>query len=164
VKARFVTNRPCFMVWRESGAVRNARPGRGGAASTRRRTKWKKGRRSLPFENDGSLLCIGSQHTGGTLGAAGIDLLKDGQRLRTIHRGFLLLLRKMPGNWLKHRVPFAVFSPRNPNGPRNTSGELPVGAVGIGRSTSPRSVGSGLRPSESVCTSVQDSVSRFGSA
>ena len=30
------------LVWRETGAVRNARPSRGQAASTRKRTKWEK--------------------------------------------------------------------------------------------------------------------------
>ena len=30
------------LVWRETGAVRNARPSRGQAASTRKRAKWKK--------------------------------------------------------------------------------------------------------------------------
>jgi len=29
------------LVWRETGAVRNARPSRGQAASTRKRTQWK---------------------------------------------------------------------------------------------------------------------------
>ena len=38
------------LVWRETGAVRNARPSRGQAASTRRRRKCGKRRRSLPFE------------------------------------------------------------------------------------------------------------------
>jgi energy-coupling factor transporter transmembrane protein EcfT len=33
-----------LMVWRETGAVRNARPSRGQAASTRRRTQWRKRR------------------------------------------------------------------------------------------------------------------------
>ena len=37
-------------VWRETGAVRNARPSRGQAASTRKRTKWRERRRSLPLE------------------------------------------------------------------------------------------------------------------
>jgi len=39
---------------------------RGQAASTRRRTKWGKRRRSLPLENDGWLLGIGSRPTAGT--------------------------------------------------------------------------------------------------
>jgi hypothetical protein len=30
------------LVWRETGAVRSARPSRGQAASTRKRTQWKK--------------------------------------------------------------------------------------------------------------------------
>ena len=30
------------LVWRETGAVRNARPSRGQAASTRKRAKWEK--------------------------------------------------------------------------------------------------------------------------
>jgi hypothetical protein len=38
------------LVWRETGAVRNARPSRGQAASTRKRAKWGKRWRSLPFE------------------------------------------------------------------------------------------------------------------
>jgi len=42
VKARFVTKRSWFTVWRETGAVRDARPSRGQAASTRKRAKWKK--------------------------------------------------------------------------------------------------------------------------
>ena len=38
------------LVWRETGAVRNARPSRGQAASTRKRAPWRKCWRSLPFE------------------------------------------------------------------------------------------------------------------
>jgi hypothetical protein len=30
------------LVWRETGAVRNTRPSRGQAASTRKRTQWEK--------------------------------------------------------------------------------------------------------------------------
>jgi len=37
-------------VWHETGALRNARPSRGQAASTRSRRKCRKRRRSLPFE------------------------------------------------------------------------------------------------------------------
>ena len=37
------------LVWRETGAVRNARPSRGQAASTRKRLEWERWR-SLPFE------------------------------------------------------------------------------------------------------------------
>ena len=51
-------------VWRETGAVRNARPSRGQAASTRKRAQWER-RRSTPLENDGWLLGMGSQHTAG---------------------------------------------------------------------------------------------------
>jgi len=36
-------------VWRESGAVRNARPGRGQAASTRKRAQWNKSRSHLEY-------------------------------------------------------------------------------------------------------------------
>jgi len=42
VKARWVTNRFGVMVWRETGAVRNVRPSRGQAASTRKRTQWER--------------------------------------------------------------------------------------------------------------------------
>jgi len=38
-------------VWREAGAVRNARPNRGQAAPTWKRPKWGERRRSLPFQN-----------------------------------------------------------------------------------------------------------------
>ena len=37
-------------VWHETGALRNARPSRGQAASTRSRRKCRKRQRSLPFE------------------------------------------------------------------------------------------------------------------
>src|SRR5260370_18773049 len=38
------------MVWGKAGSVRNPLPSRGQAASARRRRKWGKRRRSLPFE------------------------------------------------------------------------------------------------------------------
>ena len=53
-------------VWRETGAVRNARPSRGQAASTRKEAAVVKRWRSLPLENDGCLLGMGVQDTAGT--------------------------------------------------------------------------------------------------
>jgi len=35
------SNRSWFLVWRETGAVRNARPSRGQAACTRKRAQWR---------------------------------------------------------------------------------------------------------------------------
>src|SRR5271165_900510 len=46
------------LVWRETGAVRNARPSRGQAASTRKRTQWDKLRSYLANE-------IGTRRVGG---------------------------------------------------------------------------------------------------
>ena len=41
VRARRVPNWFCCYVWRETGAFRSARPSRGRAASTRKRTEWR---------------------------------------------------------------------------------------------------------------------------
>src|SRR5581483_7312333 len=51
-------------VWRETGAVRNARPSRGQAASTRRSAKWENDGVAFRFRNAGWLLGIGC-HRGG---------------------------------------------------------------------------------------------------
>jgi len=42
VRARRVPNWVWFYVWREAGAIRSACPSRGRAASTRKRTQWRK--------------------------------------------------------------------------------------------------------------------------
>jgi hypothetical protein len=54
------------LVWRETGAVRNARPSRGQAASTRKEAAVVKRWRSLPLENDGWLLGMEVSTPGGT--------------------------------------------------------------------------------------------------
>jgi hypothetical protein len=51
------------LVWRETGAVRNARPSRGQAAAHPEKGRVEKRRRSLPFENDGWFSSIRSQQT-----------------------------------------------------------------------------------------------------
>jgi len=53
------------LVWRETGAVRNACPSRGQAASTRKRAKWEKKTAQPSVENEGWLLWIRSQQIGG---------------------------------------------------------------------------------------------------
>jgi hypothetical protein len=51
------------LVWRETGAVRNARPSRGQAASTRKRAKWGEDGTAFRLRTDD---CTGSRHTVGT--------------------------------------------------------------------------------------------------
>ena len=82
MKARRVPNRSWFMVWRETGAVRNARPSRGQAAAHPEEDVVKQRRRSPPFENDG-FLGVGSQRRRGAGGPFGLEVYE----LRVLHIG-----------------------------------------------------------------------------